>query len=243
MGTDETRSSTRSRMVRSQFRVRGQHDGRGPSLPGRPGSRVVCVANLRPQKSHLDLLRAFAQVARQTPEAHFCCWSVARRTPPMHGRCARQSERSSSGLTSRCSANAPMWQPSFASVIGVLSSVSEGFPLALVEYGLAGLPVVSTDVGQCSEMLDNGKAGMLVAAGNPGSPRCRNRRLVPIAGPRIRLGSACVSGCARAIRRGRGHTTDLASLRHGGTPVAVSRVALPLRKTIPSCTPAPGVKN
>ena len=38
--------------------------------------------------------------------------------------------------------------------IGVLSSVSEGLPLALLEYGISGLAVVTTNVGQC-EMVVN----------------------------------------------------------------------------------------
>jgi glycosyltransferase involved in cell wall biosynthesis len=37
--------------------------------------------------------------------------------------------------------------------LGVLSSISEGMPLALLEYGRAGLAVVCTDVGQCKEVL------------------------------------------------------------------------------------------
>jgi glycosyltransferase involved in cell wall biosynthesis len=51
--------------------------------------------------------------------------------------------------------------------IGVLSSASEGLPLALIEYGMAGLPAVATEVGQCSDILDYGRAGMLVASGAP----------------------------------------------------------------------------
>jgi glycosyltransferase involved in cell wall biosynthesis len=51
--------------------------------------------------------------------------------------------------------------------VGVLSSRSEGFPLALVEYAAAGLPVVSTDVGQCREILDDGRVGLLVAPQDP----------------------------------------------------------------------------
>jgi glycosyltransferase involved in cell wall biosynthesis len=46
--------------------------------------------------------------------------------------------------------------------IGVLSSVSEGLPVALLEYGFAGLPVVCTDVGQCNEVLGNGDFGWVV---------------------------------------------------------------------------------
>ena len=55
-----------------------------------------------------------------------------------------------------------------ASAIGVLSSVSEGLPVALLEYGLAKLPVVCTDVGQCSEVLDHGKCGLLIPPSTPG---------------------------------------------------------------------------
>ncbi|MAM18509.1 MAG: glycosyltransferase, partial [Gramella sp.] len=36
--------------------------------------------------------------------------------------------------------------------LGVLSSRSEGLPLALLEYGLSELPVVCTDVGDCREV-------------------------------------------------------------------------------------------
>lgn len=49
---------------------------------------------------------------------------------------------------------------------GVLSSSSEGLPVSLLEYGIAGLPVVVTDVGECGEVTDRGKAGLLVPAKN-----------------------------------------------------------------------------
>jgi glycosyltransferase involved in cell wall biosynthesis len=51
--------------------------------------------------------------------------------------------------------------------IGVLSSVSEGLPLALIEYGLAGLAAVATRVGQCEEVLAEGRAGLLVPPASP----------------------------------------------------------------------------
>jgi glycosyltransferase involved in cell wall biosynthesis len=54
-----------------------------------------------------------------------------------------------------------------ASDIGVLSSCSEGLPLALLEYGRAGLAVAATDVGQCGEVLAGGRAGLLVPPSKP----------------------------------------------------------------------------
>ena len=54
----------------------------------------------------------------------------------------------------------------FKADIGVLSSTSEGLPVSLLEYGLAGLAVIVTDVGQCSVVVGNGQFGRIVEKGN-----------------------------------------------------------------------------
>ena len=41
--------------------------------------------------------------------------------------------------------------------VGVLSSSSEGLPVSILEYGLAGLPMVTTDVGDCKIVVNNEK--------------------------------------------------------------------------------------
>ena len=51
--------------------------------------------------------------------------------------------------------------------IGVLASATEGLPLTLLEYGMAGLPVVTTRVGQCEEVLNGGRLGLLVPPSAP----------------------------------------------------------------------------
>ena len=51
------------------------------------------------------------------------------------------------------------------STIGVLASKSEGLPLALLEYGLANLPVVATNVGDCHRVISNINEGLLVESG------------------------------------------------------------------------------
>ena len=50
--------------------------------------------------------------------------------------------------------------------IGVLSSKSEGLPLAILEYGLAGLGVVATNVGDCKSVIQNKHNGLLVPPSN-----------------------------------------------------------------------------
>jgi glycosyltransferase involved in cell wall biosynthesis len=46
--------------------------------------------------------------------------------------------------------------------IGILCSTFEGLPVSLLEYGLAELPVIVTDVGQCANVVDYGNAGIIV---------------------------------------------------------------------------------
>ena len=48
----------------------------------------------------------------------------------------------------------------------VLSSTKEGLPYSILEAGLAGVPVVSTNVGGIGEIIENEKNGLLVPAKN-----------------------------------------------------------------------------
>ncbi|WP_063673963.1 glycosyltransferase [Dyella thiooxydans] len=50
-----------------------------------------------------------------------------------------------------------------------LSSVSEGYSMALLEASASALPIVATDVGGNAEIVHHGKTGMLVPAGAPES--------------------------------------------------------------------------
>jgi len=74
--------------------------------------------------------------------------------------------------------------------VGVLSSVSEGFPLALLEYGMAGLATVATRVGQCAALLDSGEAGRLVAPQLPEQLAAALVELLRSPNLRRRLGGA-----------------------------------------------------
>jgi glycosyltransferase involved in cell wall biosynthesis len=138
-----------------------------PTLPGAAGSRMVCVANFRDQKDHLTLLRAMVLVIRQVPTAHLLL--VGDATEPEYSAVVCQEIRQQ-GLESNVTllgVRQDVYAILKACDIGVLSSASEGLPLALIEYGMAGLAAVVTNVGQCAEVLDEGCAGILVPPASP----------------------------------------------------------------------------
>jgi glycosyltransferase involved in cell wall biosynthesis len=136
-------------------------------LPGSPGSRIVCVANLRPQKDHLTLIRAMATICKTRPDAHLLIVGApldAAYSASLHREAARLSIEKNISFLGQASDISSILR---ACDVGVLSSASEGLPLSLLEYGWAGLASVATSVGQCPEVLDHGRAGDLV---NPGAP-------------------------------------------------------------------------
>ena len=47
--------------------------------------------------------------------------------------------------------------------LGILCSKEEGFPNAILEYFASKIPVISTDVGGCKEIIKNKKNGLLVS--------------------------------------------------------------------------------
>lgn len=55
----------------------------------------------------------------------------------------------------------------YESDIFVISSSSEGLPIALLEATISGLPCIVTDVGGCSEVIETAKNGIVVLPGNP----------------------------------------------------------------------------
>ena len=93
-----------------------------------------------------------------------------------------------------------------ASDIVLLTSVSEGIPLTLIEAMAAGRPVVSTRVGGVAEVADDGQTGLLAPAGDDTVLAEHILRLADDPGRRDRMG-----------RTGRRRAEDLFSERrmHG----------------------------
>ena len=135
-------------------------------LYGKSGKRIIHLANLRPQKDHLTLLDAFNEIVKQYPEWTLHCvgknfnddyfYDIEQKIDDLNLNKNVFLYGSKSDITNilkQCD-------------IAVLSSKSEGLPVALLEYGLSKLPVVVTNVGDCSKVVINKENGFIVEKNN-----------------------------------------------------------------------------
>jgi len=159
-------------------------------LPGHHGLRVISVANIRREKDQLTLIHAFAMTTEKFPNAHLL---LAGNILDQEYYDILQKTIGHLNLTSRVSflgQRRDILSMLRLCDVGVLSSEAEGLPMALLEYATVGLPTVATRVGQCPEVLDRGRAGILV---DPKSPQQLSRgmeKLLESASLRQALGTA-----------------------------------------------------
>ncbi|WP_140487584.1 glycosyltransferase family 4 protein [Flavobacterium sp. GSA192] len=131
-------------------------------LKGESGKRIVCLANLRQQKNHFLLLDVASSLRESHPD-----WSFH-----LLGKDFKDdySEALKEELKSKQLENHVFVYDSGSDVaailaqvqIGVLTSNSEGLPVALLEYGLHQKAVVVTQVGQVAAVIADTKNGFLV---------------------------------------------------------------------------------
>ncbi len=135
-------------------------------LKGEDGKRIVHLANLRPQKDHLLLFDAFKKVIKDYPNWTLHC--VGKDFNDEYSK-SLQNKIIDLGLIDSIFLYGSKPDITYIleqSDVGVLPSKSEGLPIALLEYGLARLPVVVTDVGDCTKVVENNKSGIVVAKEN-----------------------------------------------------------------------------
>lgn len=134
------------------------------TLLGQNNKRIVCLAGLRQEKDHYLLLEAFKIVQNTYPN-----WTLHLIGKDYNNNYSNglkkylKSEKLEGNvfLYGMCSDVKNILDQS---TIGVLSSKNEGLPISLLEYGLVNLPVLTTNVGECSNVINNDKA--IVSARN-----------------------------------------------------------------------------
>jgi len=136
-----------------------------PALPGSVPGRVRfgIAARLVREKDHFTLLRAFAAVVTELPGAELRIAGDG----PMRDRLEEFTKELN--LTSHVTFLGSLSDtPKFLSELDifVLSSMTEGMPLSILEAMAAGLPVVSTRAGGVEEAVDEGQNAYLAEPGD-----------------------------------------------------------------------------
>ncbi|HSH03964.1 MAG TPA: glycosyltransferase family 4 protein [Anaerolineae bacterium] len=125
---------------------------------------VGSVTRLSPQKAPLDLVAAYAAIARQRPET----WFVIVGDGPL--RAEVEAAVAAVGLTERVvltglRRDVPELMAMFD--LFVLSSLWEGLPRVLPQAMATGLPIVCTQADGSAEAVAEGENGYLVTRGEP----------------------------------------------------------------------------
>lgn len=131
------------------------------TLNGAEGKRIVCLANLRFQKNHFLLVDVAEKLKYSHPDWTFHLigkdfedsYSMEVQTKIEE----KQLAQTVFVYGSRQDIVSILQQASIA----IITSQSEGLPVALLEYGLMQLPVVSTEVGEIPLIIQSGKNGFL----------------------------------------------------------------------------------
>jgi glycosyltransferase involved in cell wall biosynthesis len=131
-------------------------------LRGVQGKRIVSLANLRIQKNHFLLLNVAIKIQRSHPE-----WTFHLVGKDFEDDYSKKIKTNILDFNLRnmvfvYGSRNDIKNILEQSTIGILTSQSEGLPLALLEYGLFKKPVVATTVGEIPLVIQDGINGFLV---------------------------------------------------------------------------------
>jgi glycosyltransferase involved in cell wall biosynthesis len=141
-----------------------KHGFESTILNGINEKRIVCLANLRAQKDHFLLL----EVAKKIKQSHWD-WTIHLVGKDFEDDYSKKIknlivefnlEKTVFFYGTKQDVSNILNQ----SKIAILTSKSEGLPVALLEYGRHKMPVVVTNVGEISSLVEHGINGFLIAA-------------------------------------------------------------------------------
>ncbi len=163
----------------------------GPS--GEPS--LLCIARMAPDKNHPLLLRAFARVLRQCPDAILHLVGEGREKARVQSLAAAPELR---GRVRFHPGNADVRPLLHKAQVFVLASDYEGMPNVLLEAMACGLPVAATRAGGVPELVIHEQTGLLADCGDEAGLAGAMARLLANPDERTAFGRA---GRERALAR------------------------------------------
>lgn len=124
---------------------------------------AIQVARLHSLKDHQTALHAIDIARQQNPDVRLLIVGEGDQRAAIEDTIATRKLQQHVTLTGERSDIADLLATADAFL---MSSISEGIPLTIIEAMAAGLPVVSTAVGGIPEMIQHGQSGFLAASGD-----------------------------------------------------------------------------
>lgn len=136
------------------------------TLKGAAGKRILCLANLRAPKNHSLLVDVAVMIKKKFPD-----WSFHLVGNDFDDDYSKALKRKIAENFLEETVYIYGLKEDSAHIIaqtavGVLSSKTEGLPVALLEYGLHKKAVVATEVGEIPLIIRNGENGFIVPSEN-----------------------------------------------------------------------------
>ena len=161
------------------FTVINDNEPKKTLLKGNSEKRIICLANLRHPKNHLSLLSAFCNSG--LTESGWSLHLIGKDNSDSYSAALKDYIKENQlqenvFIYGGCN---DVFHILSQGDIGVLASTYEGFPVTLLEYGLSGLAVISSNVGYCAEIISDNKNGMLF---DPSNEKELSEKLVVLAG-------------------------------------------------------------
>ena len=131
-------------------------------LKGHTGKRILCLANLREPKNHKLLFESFSDLIKDYRDWTLHCVGTIYNDDYSKYLDTFIKENNLGNHIFLCGAKEDISNIISQVDIGVLTSTYEGLPMALLEYGLGNLPVISTNVGYCNLLISDKSYGVIV---------------------------------------------------------------------------------
>lgn len=128
-------------------------------------SLIITVANLRPVKGHIHVLRAIGLMTAEERSGLTFCFVGADLSGGFLQRTAREMGVAGHILFAGFQENISVYLQ--AADMFLLPSESEGMPMAMLEAMAVGCPVIATDVGGVAEVIEDQQTGLLIPSRSP----------------------------------------------------------------------------